>query len=32
MNPLHLLWIIPPAAAVGFLSAALCAAGRDKSQ
>jgi len=30
MNPLHLLWIIPLSAAVGFLVAALCAAGRDK--
>jgi hypothetical protein len=29
MNPLHLIWIIPLAAAVGFLAAALCAAGRD---
>lgn len=30
MNPLHLLWIIPLSAAVGFMAAALCAAGRDE--
>lgn len=29
MNPLHLAWIIPPSAAIGFLAAAPCAAGRD---
>lgn len=29
MNPLHLFWIIPLSAAVGFLIAALMAAGRD---
>ena len=30
MNPWHLIWIIPLSAAVGFLAAALCAAGRDE--
>jgi hypothetical protein len=30
MNPLHLLWIIPLSAAVGFFWAAILAAGRDK--
>lgn len=29
MTPLHLLWIIPLSAAVGFLMVALCKAGRD---
>ncbi len=30
MNPLHLIWIIPLSAAVGFFWAAILAAGRDE--
>ena len=29
MNPLHLLWIVPVAGAVGFFTAALLASGKD---
>lgn len=29
MNPLHLIWIIPAAAAFGFFTCALLSAGKD---
>ena len=32
ISALHLLWIIPTAGSIGFLTAALLAAGREKDE